>query len=209
MSSQVLSPRPWGGEEAPHPDHQREDGDPRWDCRGPAGRPRRRLQASASVGVLVFAPGTSGLSSCCWPQGTCWKLRVVASSPEHSSSVPDTPGVSLSPGPQPATHRGDGAPHPHSDARPRALGRPWGHQGHGLGTSPPPYSTLGQRDFTGIFLRGQDTDLGHRPPASGAHRADATTQMSFNLHDKVAPLLQADRMPLGAISENYLNNVMS
>lgn len=33
--------------------------------------------------------------------------------------------------------------------------------------------------------------------------------VSFNLHDKVPPLLQADRMPLGAISENYLNNVMS
>lgn len=36
-----------------------------------------------------------------------------------------------------------------------------------------------------------------------------TTQMSFNLHDKVLPLLQADRIKLGAISENYLNNVMS
>lgn len=43
-----------------------------------------------------------------------------------------------------------------------------------------------------------------------SHRAGtAATQMSFNLHDKVAPLLQADRMPLRAISENYLNNVMS
>lgn len=33
--------------------------------------------------------------------------------------------------------------------------------------------------------------------------------MSFNLHDKVLPLFQYDRMPLRAISENYLNNVTS
>lgn len=38
---------------------------------------------------------------------------------------------------------------------------------------------------------------------------ETVTQMLFNLRDKVAPLLQADRMPLGVISENYLNNVMS
>lgn len=30
-----------------------------------------------------------------------------------------------------------------------------------------------------------------------SHGGTATTQMSFNLHDKVAPLLRADRMPLG------------
>lgn len=40
-------------------------------------------------------------------------------------------------------------------------------------------------------------------------REEAQTQMSFNLHDKVEPLLHGDRTPLGAISENYLNNVMS
>lgn len=38
---------------------------------------------------------------------------------------------------------------------------------------------------------------------------EETTQMSFNLHDKVLPLFLYDRMPLRAISENYLNNVMS
>lgn len=52
---------------------------------------------------------------------------------------------------------------------------------------------------------GQDgRQLGACLPPSGT-----TTQMSCNLHDKVAPLLGADRMPAGAISENYLNNVMS
>lgn len=160
-----------------------------------------------------------------WPLGTCWKLRVVVSypSPELSSSVLDTPGVSFSPGPQPATQRvrGHSTPIPtpgpgplegHGDVREPA----WGGREHGLELSPPPLqhgwarrTSRGPSRERGLAARlvaaGRDTDLG----LPGAHGADATTQMSFNLHDKVAPLLQADRMPLGAISENYLNNVMS
>lgn len=92
----------------------------------------------------------------------------------------------------------------------------WGAEARTTGLAwvcPLAWSSLGSQAWGGLPLHhlatsrwwGQDQDECQVTPGgleggmwpTISHGGTATTQMSFNLHDKVEPLLRADRMLLG------------
>lgn len=168
----------------------------RTDC-ALAGRAWRRLQGIGLASGAGVCPGNLQKP----------RPRNLQFAGHHRAA----PSV-LGPGPTLPTGGGRSG-HPSWARRPQ--GRRWGPRlgrsgsGDRPGPLPFPCSTCSARGTVGRGAQAGGSRIGLQGSDPLPLSRETKTQMSFNLHDKVAPLLRADRMPCGAISENYLNNVMS
>lgn len=156
------------------------------------GRQPQRGGFRQGASVCSWHPGHPRLH---WSRGTCWSCR--SRSLQASGVCPSVPG-----------HQRRGVPQSWAPScRPQGGGksttlpaadtgrRPRGAEAtRGCRLEPRPPRGSGPLPAAG---RGQGAD--EQDSSAGAYLPPAgpTTRMSFNLHDKVAPLLRADRMPLG------------